>query len=183
MTEISNELFQKIKELTKLGIIDDSDVRSSNYGKSDYSKHLIQPWSIWKDYNLNPWDADIVKRVLRTKEEPGMSKEESRIMDYEKIIHICRERIRQLEGDKQDQKLTYDAKGWSIGTISVPKPTVTYSLNEKETETYAKFQKEHYKLHKGVCSVTFTHTGIGPDKTVMCNACGEKRNITDYDTW
>lgn len=184
MAEISNELF---KQLTNLGIIDDSDVRSSNYGRSDYSKHLIQPWSIWKDYNLNPWDADIVKRVLRVKEESGMSKEDARIMDYEKIIHICRERIRQLEEDKQAQNPTYEAKGKSIGTISVPKPTITCSLNEKEAEAYAKFQKEHYELHQGIkacgCSVIFTPTEIGLGKTITCNVCGEKQDITDYDTW
>lgn len=65
-------------------------VRDYNVGKSDYAKHKIQPWDIWKEYNLNPWDADIVKRVLRTKEG------ESRRLDYEKIIHTCNERIRQL---------------------------------------------------------------------------------------
>ena len=67
------------------------DVRSYNVGQSDYSKHKIQPWDIWLKYNLNPWDADIVKRILRTKET------DSRKLDYEKIIHICKERIRQLD--------------------------------------------------------------------------------------
>lgn len=67
------------------------DVRSYNVGSSDYAKHKIQPWSIWLEYNLNPWDADIVKRVLRTKETDG------RRLDYEKIIHICKERIRQID--------------------------------------------------------------------------------------
>ena len=67
------------------------NVQSYNVGKSDYSKHKIQPWDIWKEYNLNPWDADIVKRVLRSK------KGEARTLDYEKIIHICKERIRQID--------------------------------------------------------------------------------------
>lgn len=66
------------------------NVQSYNVGKSDYSKHVIQPWDIWKEYNLNPWDADIVKRVLRSKEG------EERTLDYEKIIHICKYRIAQL---------------------------------------------------------------------------------------
>lgn len=54
------------KELKRLGIIyDHSDgVRSFNVGNSDYSKHLIQPWAIWQEYNLNAWDADIVKEFL-----------------------------------------------------------------------------------------------------------------------
>ena len=67
------------------------DVRSYNVGQSDYSEHRIQPWDIWLEYKLNPWDADIVKRVLRIKNT------DSRKSDYEKIIHICKERIRQID--------------------------------------------------------------------------------------
>lgn len=73
-----------------------SETRNYNVGKSDYAKHTIQPWDIWLEYNLNPWDADIVKRVLRTKEG------EERSLDYEKIIHICKERIRQLAEEAED---------------------------------------------------------------------------------
>jgi hypothetical protein len=64
--------------------------REHNVGDSDYSKHKIQPWDIWLEYGLNPWDADIIKRVLRDK--PGQ-----RRLDYEKIKHVCDERIRQLD--------------------------------------------------------------------------------------
>ena len=53
---ISRTLYNK---LVLFGIIDDTDVRSDNAGKSDYSKHVIQPWSIIKEYNLNYWDGDI----------------------------------------------------------------------------------------------------------------------------
>ena len=66
------------------------NLQNYNVGESDYSKHKIQPWDIWKEYNLNPWDADIVKRVLRSKEG------DSRTLDYEKIIHICKYRIAEL---------------------------------------------------------------------------------------
>lgn len=72
-------------------------VRGHNVGNSDYSKHKIQPWDIWIEYKLNPFDADIIKRILRKKAEPGMTEQESRRMDYEKIIHICEERIRQID--------------------------------------------------------------------------------------
>ena len=71
-----------------------TDTRNYNVGASDYAKHKIQPWDIWLEYNLNPWDADIIKRVLRTKKTDG------RRLDYEKIIHICKERIRQLDNEK-----------------------------------------------------------------------------------
>lgn len=67
------------------------NVRDYNVGKSDYAKHKIQPWDIILEYRLNYWDGDIIKRVLRTKEG------ESRRLDYEKIIHICNERIRQID--------------------------------------------------------------------------------------
>lgn len=81
--------------LKYLGIAEQE--RGLNVGKSDYSKHFIQPWTIWDSYpDMNPKDADIVKRVLRKKTESGVSPIQSRIMDYDKIIHICRERARQL---------------------------------------------------------------------------------------
>lgn len=72
-------------------------VRDYNVGNSDYSKHKIQPWEIWIQYKLNPFDADILKRTLRTKAENGLSKEEARELDYKKIIHISQERIRQID--------------------------------------------------------------------------------------
>ena len=80
-------------------------VQSYNVGKSDYSKHKIQPWDIWKEYNLNPWDADIVKRVLRSKEG------EERTLDYEKIIHICKYRIAELSKEVlKETKVTTPAE-------------------------------------------------------------------------
>jgi hypothetical protein len=91
MKEISDKLYHQLK---RLGVID-ADTRSHNVGASDYSKRLFQPWTAWIEYNLNAFDADILKRVLRTKEG------EDRITDYEKIIHICQERIRQLKFEKE----------------------------------------------------------------------------------
>nr|DAX04932.1 MAG TPA: hypothetical protein [Bacteriophage sp.] len=80
-------------------------VQSYNVGSSDYSKHAIQPWDIWKEYNLNPWDADIVKRVLRSKEG------EARTLDYEKIIHICKYRIAELSKEVlKETKVTTPAE-------------------------------------------------------------------------
>ena len=80
----------------RLGILN-SSTRSFNIGTSNYSQHVIQPWSIWLDWGLNAWDADIVKRVLRTKTG------DERRMDYEKIIHICEERIRQINCENEQE--------------------------------------------------------------------------------
>lgn len=90
MAEINNDLYNELK---RVRIITDEtdDIRNDNVGASNYSEHVIQPWSIWIDWKLNPWDADIIKRVLRTKSDTPRKE------DYEKIIHICKERIAQLE--------------------------------------------------------------------------------------
>ncbi len=89
------------KRLVELGIIDESQTRANNVGESNYAKHLIQPWSIWADWDLNPWDADIVKRILRSKGGTPEAIRANRILDYNKIIHICNERKRQLEVQSQ----------------------------------------------------------------------------------
>lgn len=77
--------------------IDFKNHRAYNVGSSNYSAMNIQPWDIWKDWKLDPWDADIVKRISRTKKIPGKTFEEARIEDYEKIKHICDEKISQLQ--------------------------------------------------------------------------------------
>lgn len=77
------------ERLCELGIIN-AECRDNNEGASNYAQHIIQPWSIWMDWQLNPWDADIIKRTLRTKST------DDRVLDYKKIKHICDERIRQL---------------------------------------------------------------------------------------
>ena len=79
--------------------MDAGSIRNYNVGNSNYAKMPTgyQPWDLWKVYHLNPWDADILKRLLRTKVEPEMTPQESRKLDYEKIIHVCQERINQID--------------------------------------------------------------------------------------
>lgn len=116
---ISDELYQKLKYL---GLVD-ADTRIKNEGTSNYSQHIIQPWSVWLDYpELTSFDKDIIKRVLRTKDE-NCSPIETRIRDYKKIKHICDERIRQLQFYKtcklplsfntEDDRLLEDEGVWN----------------------------------------------------------------------
>lgn len=65
--------------------------RSYNVGESNYSKHKYQVWDIWRDFKLNPWEADIVKRLLRHKRG-----EEN---DLEKINHILNEMMFQTNNE------------------------------------------------------------------------------------
>ena len=79
--------------------IETKDIRNYNVGSSNYSSMPkgYQPWDLWKIFHMNPFDADILKRLLRTKTEPGMTSQESRKLDYQKIIHVCQERINQID--------------------------------------------------------------------------------------
>lgn len=128
------------------------DIRSYNVGQSDYSKHKIQPWDIWEEYQLNPWDADIIKRVLRTKEG------EDRITDYEKIIHICKKRIEQLSKNKVRAKVEKEN--------SLPTTFDDIRKNILENVHMLKFKKngdkeeyidtnctlsKHYHIHRALC--------------------------------
>ena len=134
----------------------ENNIRDYNVGKSDYSKHKIQPWDIWEEYQLNPWDADIVKRVLRTKEG------EDRITDYEKIIHICKKRIEQLHKQKATVKV-----------VEENTPKINFEDIQKrmlENRPKLKFEKngnkdeyrdtngilcESYYIHQALCVNTF----------------------------
>ena len=79
--------------------IETKDTRNYNIGNSNYSSMPkgYQPWDLWKIFHMNPFDADILKRLLRTKAESGMTVAESRKLDYQKIIHVCQERINQID--------------------------------------------------------------------------------------
>lgn len=89
--DITNVDFEKVVDYKQ------KNHRDYNIGSSNYAAMKIQPWDVWRAWDLNPWDADIVKRIARTKNIPGMSIQEARIEDYEKIIHNCKERISQLK--------------------------------------------------------------------------------------
>ena len=205
---ISEELYNR---LNRLGLIPNK-VRSSNVGKSDYSKHTIQPWSIWIDYELNPWDADIVKRILRTKEEPGMSAVEARIMDYDKIEHICKERKRQLKLEQSSDPYEYVKENYMVPLDSATDTTATYNeilsyltvadsepknlilnnestaeiiyyLKGNELEKYKNFVEKHKKCGKSV-KTCFSHEGgIGTTVTMFCPYCKETEDITDVENW
>jgi hypothetical protein len=191
MPVIDLELYNRFNDL---GLIP-NNVRKDNVGKSDYARHTIQPWSIWKDYNLNPWDADIVKRILRTKEEAGMSETEARIMDYKKIKHICDERIRQLEFTP-----TPLYEGVDITTeifdnyIVAPKyklnksveyntPILTYTLNQRQVDKYNQFKDEHRHCN-GYIKTCFSHeSGIGVSVKFLCTGCGSELDATELCEW
>lgn len=91
-----------------------NDVRSYNVGASNYATNgtKYQPWDFWIKFRLNPWDADITKRVLRIKKTDG------RLLDYKKIKHICLERIRQFQNNENVFPInTYKPKDITLGEM------------------------------------------------------------------
>lgn len=88
------ELYDK---LNYLGLIPSAE-RSHNIGDSNYSKQLIQPWTVMLAYQdtHNYLELDIIKRILRSKSS------DSRLLDYQKCQHILDELIR-VETLKEQQ--------------------------------------------------------------------------------
>lgn len=171
--QIEKSLYDRLKFL---GIIPD-EIRRYNIGNSNYSQHTIQPWSIWLDYDLNAWDADIIKRILRTKAEPGLSEVESRIMDYDKIIHICEERKRQLQSNESSH---YKSNAVIAKTFD-DKEIVHYLLGNELTK-YQNFLSKH-KSCGGLIQTTIKETEKGTIIIVSCPICGQCENITDTFMW
>ena len=42
---------------------------SYQVGGNHYVKRKIQPWEIWKAYEMNPWEANALKYLLRYKDK------------------------------------------------------------------------------------------------------------------
>jgi hypothetical protein len=57
----------------------ESGVQTRQVGGDHYVRHSIQPWDIWREYNLDPWEASALKYLLRRKE--------NRLTDLEKCRH------------------------------------------------------------------------------------------------
>lgn len=130
------------------------NVRDYNVGKSDYAKHTIQPWDIILEYGLNYWDGDIIKRVLRTKEG------EPRRLDYEKIIHICNERIRQIDVSEGKKEESDDVDGTTVFCLSeAHKPA--YSANGPFFRVHSVFKNgKHWYAYVGYSELHRAHIYI-----------------------
>lgn len=154
------------------------NVQSYNVGKSDYSKHTIQPWDIWKEYNLNPWDADIVKRVLRSKEG------EARTLDYEKIIHICKYRIAELSKEAlKETKVVVPVEGEKPVEDEESDDTTVFCLDE--TMKPATFYIEGTKWNGKYVGYSVFMTGSVPNMYLGVDAEGNHlyADLSELEQW
>ena len=62
-----------------------------------------------------------------------------------------------------------------------------FKLTKKEAEMAEQFEKEHRHSEEykgaigGHITYSITPTSLGDAKTIRCNVCGEKKDITDYN--
>lgn len=154
------------------------NVQSYNVGKSDYAKHTIQPWDIWKEYNLNPWDADIVKRVLRSKEG------EERTLDYEKIIHICKYRIAELSKEvSKENKVVAPAEAEKPVEDEESDDTTVFCLDE--TMKPAMFYIEGEKWNGKYVGYSVFMSGNSPHMYLGVDAEGDHwyADLSELGQW
>ena len=76
--------------------------KDSNIGESDYSTRKIQPWDVWESFNPTPWEADIIKRLMRTKSA------EDDELDLQKIRHVCEYKMMELDSDVNQPWISVD---------------------------------------------------------------------------
>lgn len=114
---------------------------------------------------LNPWDADIVKRVLRTKEG------EPRTLDYEKIIHICKYRIAELSKEVlKETKVVTPAEAEKPVADEESDDTTVFCMGE--TMTPAMFYTEGEKWNGKYIGYSVFITGNDPYMYLGVNAEG-----------
>jgi len=68
----------------------DITTASKQIAGDHYSKHQIQPWNIIDEYNLNYYEGNVLKYLLRRKD--------NRLIDLQKAIHYL-EKCIELEPD------------------------------------------------------------------------------------
>lgn len=67
------------------------EIRHAQVGGDHYRKRKIQPWDIWAEYDLNGFEASIIKYILRHRDKNG-------VQDLKKARHTLDKLIELEEG-------------------------------------------------------------------------------------
>lgn len=68
-------------------------VKSKQVGGDHYKGRRLQPWDLWEEFELDPWEANAVKYLLRWKDKNGVE-------DLRKAIHYIEYLIEREENGK-----------------------------------------------------------------------------------
>ena len=71
-------------------------------GGSHYKKYVISPWEFIRKNLLNPFQANVIRYVVRYEDKNG-------IEDLQKIIHYCEMEIKLLKEKKRRYKIPDDS--------------------------------------------------------------------------
>ena len=82
---IDQQNFEEMMEFEMKEAERDYEASKRNVGNSDYSKRILQPWDIIDAYQLNFYEGNILKYLLRSKDD--------RVEDLEKLIHYAEKEI------------------------------------------------------------------------------------------
>jgi|TARA_X000001382_G_scaffold93950_2_gene68481 hypothetical protein len=70
-------------------------------GGSHYKKYAISPWTFIRENLLNPFQANVIRYVVRYEDKNG-------IEDLQKIIHYCEMEIDFIKKKKKKRELLPD---------------------------------------------------------------------------
>ena len=88
-----------------------STINNKQVGGDHYKKNKIQPWDIIDEYNLNFYEGNVLKYLLRSKG--------SREEDLQKAIHYLeKEVLRNKQYDKKDNINTIDIRNAAKATLN-----------------------------------------------------------------
>ena len=88
--------------MTNKDIFDETFPDGKQVGGSHYKKFFIQPWTFIRKNGLNPFQANVIRYVVRYEDKNG-------IEDLQKIIHYCEMEIKLLKEKKRRYKIPDDS--------------------------------------------------------------------------
>ena len=89
-------------------------MKNKQVGGVHYKQHAIQPWDIIDEYELNYYEGNALKYILRSKGD--------RVEDLQKAIHYLEKEIELLDNDYQNL-LDDDEHQANIEKLDEPKQT------------------------------------------------------------
>lgn len=123
----------------------------------------------------------LIERAMKNKHTGCIIKPFEEIIDHveacDKKVEKYKKQLEEYSKDKEIQKLKDEIMNLRRLSIAI--------LNEKEYESYKEFINEHYDRCKNgpKYSIIITGTSLGDIYEVRCEQCGEKKNITDLESW
>jgi hypothetical protein len=85
--ELTMEAWQKMRPAILEPVVPAKLANDIQHGGDHYKKYGdLQPWDLWAIYKLDPYEAAMLKYLLRWKDKDG-------VIDLEKLIHVAQKRI------------------------------------------------------------------------------------------